>query len=60
VSNLTDKTIAKVKNPDIRQLLEVGNNCGREMHLIYIDSSIYRLAIYISGLEEQVAAKTSA
>lgn len=57
--NITEKTIAKIKNPDIQRLLEVGNDYGRELHLIYIDSSIYRIADYIVELEGQVAPKTS-
>ena len=60
MTDTTKKAISQIQNPVIKSLLEDGNDYGREMHMLYIDSSIYRLATYISDLEAKVAAKTSA
>ena len=54
MTRLTEKTVASIKNEKIKKLLEVGNDYGREMHMIYIDSSIWQIAEYIVKLEEQV------
>ncbi len=59
MTDSTKEAIERVKNPVIQGLLDDGNSYGKEMHLLYIDSSIYRLATYIADLEEKVAAKTS-
>jgi len=60
MTRITEKTVANIKNEKIKRLLEVGNDYGREMHLIYIDSSICQIAEYIVKLEDDFAAKTSA